>query len=61
VIAACSVAVGATITISPVELLLIDICLVPPAVMLLVWRGASPIRVTELLYRANKPSKRARP
>jgi hypothetical protein len=36
-------------------------CLVPPAVMLLVWRGARPITVAELLYSVNRQSKEGRP
>jgi hypothetical protein len=61
VIAACSVVVDAAITISSGELLLLDTCLLPPAVMLLVWRGAPPLRMWELLFHADRPSKQARP
>ena len=31
--------------------------LVPPAVMLLVWRGPPPLTVAELLYAVDHPSK----
>jgi len=32
-------------------------CLVPPAVMLLVWRGAPPVTVAELLHDVSHPGK----
>ena len=57
VIGACGVVAGAAITISNGELLFVT-CLVPPAVMLLVWRDA-PITVAELLYAVNRPSEEA--
>jgi hypothetical protein len=47
-IGACSIVAGADITIGNGEWLLMA-CLVPPAVMLLVWRGAPPVTVAELL------------
>ena len=54
VIGACGVVAGANITVGNAELLLM--CgLVPPAVMLLVWRGAPPVTVAELLYAVNRP------
>ena len=57
VIFACSVVVGgAAMTISAAELWLVA-CFAPPAVMLLVWRGAPPPMVAELLYAADNPSK----
>jgi hypothetical protein len=58
-IAALSVVAGAAITASNAELLLVA-CLVPPAVMLLMWRGAPPRTVAEVLYAANTPAKDAR-
>lgn len=54
-IAACG-AVAGVLTISRVELLL-AICFVPPAVMLLLWRGAPPVTVAEVLHAVNVPSK----
>jgi hypothetical protein len=36
-------------------------CLVPPAVMLLVWRGPPPLTVAELLYAVDQPSKNVKP
>ena len=53
-VGACSVFLGAGLTVGNGELLLVA-CLVPPAVMLLVWRGAPPT-VAELLYSVEKPS-----
>jgi hypothetical protein len=55
-----SVAAGAAVTLNMGELWL-GACLVPPAVMLFVWRGAPPLTVAELLYSVNKPSKAGRP
>ena len=56
---ACSIVAGAAITISNGELLLVA-CLVPPAVMLLVWRSARSIIVAEVAYSAHGPAKKAR-
>jgi hypothetical protein len=56
VIAAGSVVAGAAITVSHAELLLVA-CLVPPAVILLKWRGAPPRTVAEVLYAVDSPSK----
>ena len=56
VIGACSVLAGVGITLSNGALLLVA-GLVPPAVMLLVWRGAPPLTVAEVLYSVNEPSK----
>jgi hypothetical protein len=55
-IGAASVAAGASTTSGAVELWLAA-CLVPPAVMLLVWRGAPPVTVAELLHDVNQPGK----
>jgi hypothetical protein len=57
---ACSVAGGAAVTLNMGELWL-GACLVPPAVMWFVWRGAPPLTVAELLYSVNTPSKNGRP
>ena len=55
VVFACSVVAGAPMTIGAGELWLVG-SLVPPAVMLLVWRGAPPVTVAELLYAVNRPN-----
>jgi hypothetical protein len=54
-IGALGVVAGAAITVSAAELLLVA-CVVPPAVMLLMWRGAPPRTVAEVLYAVDKPS-----
>jgi hypothetical protein len=54
VLGACGVVAGAALTTSSLELLLAT-CFVPPAVMLLVWRGAPPATVAELLHAVNRP------
>ena len=58
VIGAFSVAAGADVTISNLELWLVT-CLVPPTVMLIAWRGAPPRTVAEVLYAVNSSSKEA--
>ena len=58
-VGACSVFLGAALTVSNGELLLAA-CVAPPAVMLLVWRGAPPVTVAELLYSVDRPSTDAR-
>ena len=50
---ASAVAMGVNIPINTAALLL-TVCLAPPAVVLLVWRGAPPPTVGELLYSVNK-------
>ena len=60
VIGAFGVVAGAAISISNIELLLVA-GLLPPTVMLLVWRGAPPETVAELLHSVNRPSKDTRP
>jgi hypothetical protein len=55
-IAACAVVAGVALTLSSLVLLL-AICFVPPAVMLLLWRGAPPVTVAEVLHAVNSPSK----
>jgi hypothetical protein len=54
VIGALSVVAGAPVSISNVELWLVA-CLVPPSVMMLMWRGAPPRTVAEVLYAVNRP------
>lgn len=60
VIGACGVVAGVAITISAAAWLLVA-ALVPPAVMMLVWRGAPPLTVAELLHAVDKPSRADRP
>ena len=60
VVAAASIVTGTGVTVNNGELLLVA-CLVPPAVMLLVWPAAQPPSVAELLHSVNRPSKEARP
>jgi hypothetical protein len=60
VLFAFSVVGGAAMTIGAGELWLVA-CLMPPAVMLLVWPAAPPVTVAELLYAVNKPLKAGRP
>jgi hypothetical protein len=51
---ACTVVVGGpAMTFSAGELWLV-VCLVPPAVMLLVWPAAPAVTVAEVLYTVNK-------
>lgn len=59
VIGACGVVAGVSLTIGYAALLL-TVCVVPPAVMLLVWGGAPPQTVAELLYSVDAPPKDAR-
>ena len=59
-IAACGVVAGAAITMSSGGVLLFA-CLAPPAVMLLVWRGAPPPTVAELLHSVNQSTEKDRP
>lgn len=56
VIGACGVVLGMPITLGYAGLLLV-LCVVPPAVMLLVWGGARPPTVAELLYSVDTPAK----
>ena len=56
VIGACGVVLGMPITVGFAALLLVT-CVVPPAVMLLVWGGTPPQTVAELLYSVDTPPK----
>ena len=56
VIIAWVAATGVNIAISTAALLL-TMCLVPPVIVLLVWRGAPPPTVGELLYSVNNQKK----
>ena len=60
VMAAFSVTWGMALTVNSGAVWLVA-CLVPPAVMLLVWRGAPPVTVAELLYSVNRSSEKTRP
>jgi hypothetical protein len=40
--------------------LLLMVGLIPPAIMLLVWRGPPPLTIAEVLHDAGKPSKEDR-
>lgn len=60
VVGACSVIAGAAMTVGNGALLLVT-CVVPPIVMLFVWRGAPPLTVAELLQSVNDASKKTRP
>ena len=55
----CSVVARVAITFSNAELRLVA-CVVPPAVMLPLWHGASPVTVAQL-YSINAQSKEGRP
>jgi hypothetical protein len=50
---------GAAFTLAN-GLLLLMVGLIPPAIMLLVWRGPPPLTVAEVLHAAGKPSKEDR-
>jgi hypothetical protein len=59
VIFACTMVWGVAFTINSGQLWL-AVCLVPPVVMFLVWRGPPPLTVAELLYSVNSQSKEGR-
>jgi hypothetical protein len=54
VVIASVVAMGVNVAVSTTAFLL-TLSLVPPAILLLVWRGAPPPTVGEILYAANTP------
>ena len=60
VMAACGVVAGVPLTAGVVELLMAAI-VVPPAVMLLVWRSAPVPTVGEVLYAVEAAPKAGRP
>ena len=60
VIAAGGVVMGVPMTLATIGWLL-AIGLIPPVVMLFVWRGAPPPTVAELLHSVNGPSKGTQP
>jgi hypothetical protein len=47
---------GTVITLANGGLLLV-VGLIPPAIMLLVWRGPPPLTIAEVLHAAGKPAK----
>ena len=47
-----TVVLGVAVTTST-GLLLLGACFVPPAVMLMVWRGAPPVTIAEVLHDAD--------
>jgi hypothetical protein len=55
VLMACSVVAGGAITAGSIELWLVA-GIVPPVVMLCLWRGAPPQTVAEMLYAVNAVS-----
>jgi hypothetical protein len=59
VLTACGVVLGLDVTLSSATLL-VAISLAPPVVLLLVWRGAPPFTVAELLHSVDT-SKEGRP
>ena len=56
VIAACSVAYGIPFTASAAVVWLMAV-LIPPAIMLMVWPGAPPVTIAELLHAVDGPVK----
>ena len=54
VIIASVVAMGVNVGVSTTALLL-TLSLVPPGIMLVLWRGATPPTIGEILYSANTP------
>jgi hypothetical protein len=58
VLAACSVVFGLSVSASSGELWLMA-CVIPPAVMLLVWPSA-PVTIAESLHAVNGPVKEGR-
>jgi hypothetical protein len=52
-IAVTAVASGVAITVS-ISALWLAACVVPPAVMLMVWRGAPPPTIAEVLYAVHR-------
>lgn len=60
VMMAGSVVAGANLTFTAGALWLVG-AVVPPSIMLLVWKGAPPVGVAELLYSVNTSSKEGRP
>ena len=53
-ISASIVAMGVNVSVGTTALL-VTMSLVPPAIMLLLWRGAPPPTAREIMYSANTP------
>ena len=56
VIAAITTVVLGVVVTTGTGLLLLGACFVPPAVMLIVWRGAPPVTIAEVLHEADRRS-----
>jgi hypothetical protein len=56
-VAACGIFFGVVVTPSTGALLLAA-CVVPPAIMLFMWRGAPPATIAELLHAADAADRR---
>ena len=56
---ACSIVLGGPTTANATALWLFA-CLAPPTVMMLVWRGAPPPTVAEVLYAVNNTKREER-
>ena len=56
VLLACSVVAGATLTFSTAQLWLVA-GVVPPAILLILWRGAPPATVAEVLHHVHGQTK----
>jgi len=54
VIAAITTVVLGVVVTTGTGLLLLGACFVPPAVMLIVWRGAPPVTIAEVLHEADR-------
>jgi hypothetical protein len=59
VLGACAIVLGVGLTIGNAELWLMA-CLLPPMVMLLVWRGRPPLPIPMLLRPVNRAVKEVR-
>jgi hypothetical protein len=57
VLAACGVVMGLDVTLSSAALL-VAMSLIPPAVLLAVWRGAPPFTIAELLHSVDTSEER---
>jgi hypothetical protein len=52
--AVATVVLGVVVTMGT-GLLLLAACFVPPAIMFIVWRGAPPVTIAEVLHEADRP------
>jgi hypothetical protein len=59
VLAACSVVFGLSVSAGSGGLWLMA-CVIPPAVMLLVWPSAPPVTIAQFLHAGNGPVKEGR-